>query len=281
VPIVWSLVRYHRYEDQGRRVEAVVVQPNIDPYNDKFSGLSNAEQLSIILHLADSLVTDSTDYVVVPETAINDGIVENDLSRNRSLQRIRAFVQRHPRVKFVTGATTWRIYPPGPQPTPTARKRNDGTWEDIFNAALQIDTTRTIQVYHKSKLVVGVEMIPHPKLLRPLLGNILIDLGGSLGGYGTQKERTPLVSPDSTLRVGVAVCYESIFGDYMTGYVKEGANLLFIITNDGWWGNTPGYYQHRTYASLRAIEMRRRGQRPEISLKQRSKNAFRAQSCSY
>ncbi len=257
VPITWSLIRYNTIRDKGQAVEVVVVQPNIDPYTDKFSGLSNDEQLSIILHLADSLVTPHTDYVVAPETALNDGIVENDLSRSRSIRRIRAFVRRHPRVKFVTGATTWRFYPPGPQPTPTARKRSNGTWEDIFNSALQIDTTATIQIYHKSKLVVGAEMMPHPKLLRPLLGDYLIDLGGSLSGYGTQKERTPLVSPDSTLRVGVAVCYESIFGEYVTGYVREGANLLFIITNDGWWGDTPGYFQHRTYASLRAVETRR------------------------
>jgi apolipoprotein N-acyltransferase len=257
VPIGGSLIRYGNVHEEGKAAEIVVVQPNIDPYNDKFSGMSNDEQLSIILHLADSLVTGNTDYVVAPETALNDGIVENDLMRSRSLRRIRAFVREHPRVKFITGATTWRIYPPGPQPTPTARKRRDGSWEDIFNSALQIDTTSVIQIYHKSKLVVGVEMMPHPQLLRPLLGNILIELGGSPGGYGTQKERTPLVSPDSTYRVGVAVCYESIFGDYVTGYVKEGANLLFIITNDGWWGNTPGYHQHRTFASLRAIETRR------------------------
>ncbi len=257
VPVVWSVVRYHTIQEEGKTAEVVIVQPNIDPFNDKFSGMSYDEQLSIILHLANSLITDSTDYVVAPETALNDGIIENAPIRSRSIERIRAFVRAHPRIKFITGATTWRIYPPGPQPTPTARKRADGKWEDIFNAALQIDTTSVIQIYHKSKLVVGVEMIPHPKLLRPLLGNILIDLGGSLGGYGTQEERTPLVSPDSTFRVGVEVCYESIFGEYVTGYVREGANLLFVITNDGWWGNTPGYHQHRTYASLRAIETRR------------------------
>ncbi len=257
VPVGWSLVRYHTWHEEGRPVEVVVVQPNIDPYHDKFSGMSNDEQLSIILRLADSLVTDSTDYVVAPETAINEGLLENALHRSRSIRRLEAFVRRHPRVKFVIGATTWRIYPPGPQPTPTARKRNDGSWEDIFNSALQIDTSGNIQVYHKSKLVVGVESIPHPELLRPLLGDILIDLGGSLGGYGTQKERTPLVSPDSTVRAAIAICYESVFGEYMTGFLDHGANLMFIITNDGWWGNTPGYRQHQSFARLRAIEERR------------------------
>src|SRR6056297_496560 len=52
-------------------------------------------------------------------------------------------------------------------------------------------------------------------------------------------------------------CYESIYPQYVASYVKKGAGLLFIITNDGWWGNTPGYKQHMRYARLRAIENRR------------------------
>jgi apolipoprotein N-acyltransferase len=55
----------------------------------------------------------------------------------------------------------------------------------------------------------------------------------------------------------VAICYESIYGRFYTEYIKKGANLMFIITNDGWWDNTPGYRQHLTYASLRAVETRR------------------------
>ena len=57
--------------------------------------------------------------------------------------------------------------------------------------------------------------------------------------------------------IGVAICYESVYGEFLTGYVKNGANLMAVITNDGWWRNTPGYRQHVSYASLRAIETRR------------------------
>ena len=57
--------------------------------------------------------------------------------------------------------------------------------------------------------------------------------------------------------MGPIICYESIYGEFVSGYVNEGAGLLFIITNDGWWGNTPGYRQHFQYARLRAIENRR------------------------
>ena len=57
--------------------------------------------------------------------------------------------------------------------------------------------------------------------------------------------------------VGCAVCYESVYGEFCTEYVKAGARLMTVITNDAWWGDTPGYRQHLRYASLRAIETRR------------------------
>ena len=57
--------------------------------------------------------------------------------------------------------------------------------------------------------------------------------------------------------VAPIICYESIYGDYVRGYVKNGATWLGIITNDAWWENTPGYHQHYSYAKLRAIEFRK------------------------
>ncbi|WP_431217736.1 nitrilase-related carbon-nitrogen hydrolase [Puia sp. P3] len=48
-----------------------------------------------------------------------------------------------------------------------------------------------------------------------------------------------------------------MYGEFMSRYVRNGANVVAIITNDGWWGNTPGYRQHESYARLRAIETRR------------------------
>jgi len=257
IPMLVSLRRFYHYQEQGKPYQVVIVQPNIDPYNEKFGGLSNAEQLSIILHLADSLTTDSTDYVAVPETAIDDNIWENNMRQNRSILRIKAFIRKHPRVKFITGAVTYFAYPPGLPATPTARKFPDAdAYYDDFNAALQIDSTDCIQSYHKSKLVVGVETMPYPRLFH-FLGSTIIDLGGTTGSYGTQKKRTPLVSHSDSAKVGIAICYESVFGEYVTRYVRNGSNMLFIITNDGWWGDTPGYKQHMNYARLRAIENRR------------------------
>jgi apolipoprotein N-acyltransferase len=59
------------------------------------------------------------------------------------------------------------------------------------------------------------------------------------------------------LKIAPVICYESVFGEYMTQYIRKGASLIFVITNDGWWGDTPGYRQHFTFSRLRAIELRR------------------------
>jgi apolipoprotein N-acyltransferase len=65
-----------------------------------------------------------------------------------------------------------------------------------------------------------------------------------------------LFSADST-GVAPVICYESVYGEYITEYVNRGANLIFIITNDGWWGATDGHIQHLYYGAMRAIETRR------------------------
>ena len=112
------------------------------------------------------------------------------------------------------------------------------------------------QLYHKSKLVPGVEMMPFPRLLKPL-EKFAINLGGMSGSNATQKERSVFSSADKSIKVAPVICYESIYGDFLTGYIRNGANFIFIITNDGWWENTAGHKQHFQYARLRAIETRR------------------------
>ena len=110
-----------------------------------------------------------------------------------------------------------------------------------------------VQFYHKSRLVPGVEGVPH------WLSAFVIDLGGAAGGLGSQPEAGIFRStaPDSTLHLAPVICYESVYGDYVGQYVRRGASLIGIITNDGWWSDSPGHLQHLQYATLRAIETRR------------------------
>ncbi|MDR1226194.1 MAG: apolipoprotein N-acyltransferase [Prevotellaceae bacterium] len=256
-PITYSLIRYYTYKEQGSPCHVAILQPNIDPYTEKFNKRNYHQQRNIILALADSSLTVETDYVIAPETAFEGSMWENTLAQHHIVLRLRKFCEQRPRVKFITGATTLYQYEENEKLSPTARQFQDAPYfYDIYNSALQIDTSPVVETYHKSKLVVGVEMLPYPKYLK-LLNTLAINLGGTAGGLGTQPERSIFGNDSSKFKPGVAICYESIFGEYYAEYVQKGANLMFIITNDGWWRNTPGYRQHLHYASLRAIETRR------------------------
>jgi apolipoprotein N-acyltransferase len=112
------------------------------------------------------------------------------------------------------------------------------------------------QHYHKSKLVAGVELMPFESVLGSL-SKLSLDLGGTTGSLGQQEERAVLRYGRAGLRIVPAICYESVFGEHVAAHVRNGGNLIAIMTNDGWWDDSPGYRQHLSFASIRAIETRR------------------------
>jgi apolipoprotein N-acyltransferase len=257
LPIILSLFRYYSYIENGNKVKVEIVQPNIDPYNEKFNSLSSDEQVNKMLNLANRYIIDKPDYVVGPETALPDGYWENNLLQYSDILKVKNFIFEHPKTKFVLGMSSYKMYVPNEEITPTARLMNNSSaYYDAFNTAMQIDTSKVIQLYHKSKLVPGVELMPFPAVFK-YLDKFAINMGGTSGSLGMQKERSVFVSKNDTIKIAPIICYESVYGGYVTEYVRNGAHLLFIITNDGWWGNTEGYRQHLNYARLRAIENRR------------------------
>jgi apolipoprotein N-acyltransferase len=257
IPITTSYLRYNSYKETTEPVNIVVVQPNIDPYNEKFGGMTSQQQLDKIIGLARQKITTATDFVVCPETAIPEGIVENELNESWSVDSLKALLADFPKLKIVIGISSFIIYEKGENRTETARVSGDSSYYfDVCNTAMYYDSAHVPQLYHKSKLVPGVEKMPFPKIMKPL-EKFAIDLGGMTGSNATQEERSVFVSPDGNIKIAPVICYESIYGDFLTGYIRNGANLIFILTNDGWWGDTPGHRQHFEYARLRAIETRR------------------------
>ena len=255
IPLGFSLFRYHQYEEQGVPTQVVVVQPNVDPYTEEYQ-LPPAEIVQRNLNLARQAVTDSTDYVVFPESAIQEGIWEDNTQRSQSLRTLRAFVSRYPKLSMIIGASTFRWLKATDIRDNAARKYKDNLYYYAFNTAFYIDHSPYLQLHHKSILVPGVEKMPSWKLLRPL-ERYAINLGGIVGTLKADDHTTVFTNPTTDVKIGPAICYESVYGDFVADMVREGAQLLAVITNDGWWGNTPGYRQHFLFSVLRAIECRR------------------------
>ena len=256
IPIGWSYSMYATHSSEGEDIEVVIVQPNIDPYNEKFGSMTSRQQMERILSLAEEKITSTTKYVVAPETAIPKSFEELRFKKTEEYEMIHAFLKKHPNVEFVIGASTFVIYSSDEELSITARKSQDGGfWYDYCNTAVQLNEQGNVQYYHKSKLVPGVETMPFPSFFKHFQ-DLAFNLGGATGSMGKQDEREVFWSKDST-GIAPVVCYESIYGEYVGEYIANGAELIFIITNDGWWKDTPGYKQHKMYASLRAIEHRR------------------------
>lgn len=258
IPLIFSLIRFSTYKEKHDPKEIVVLQPNIDPYGAKFGGMEMKRQMEILLRQADSLGTPETDYFVAPETFINNNIWEENLYKNQSMLSIYDFIRvKYPASHFIVGLTYYKLYPAGQDRSKTARQfPGTDDWYDMYNAAAQIDTSLLEQVYIKSKLVVGVETMPYPKSLG-FLRKLTVKLGGTFRSNGYQEFRENLYSRDDSTGIAPVICYESIFGEFVTDYLKEGAGFIFVITNDGWWGDTPGHRQHQSYSRIRAIETRR------------------------
>jgi apolipoprotein N-acyltransferase len=270
VPVGTSLLLFFTHTEKGTRVEVVIVQPNIDPYGQKFHE-DPMVQLDTMLALAERAITPRTRLVVMPETALQEeatldlrsaqpvlhGLWENDLGSSASVARLRAFQQRHPDAALMTGMSSAHLFHNGEELPVTARGiEGTGLWYEAYNAALFLPTDGSLHHYHKSKLVAGVEMMPFEAILGKLSA-LSVDLGGVSGSLGTQQERSVLHDPASGIALVPAICYESVFGEHVGAHVVNGGNLIAIITNDGWWGDSPGPVQHLTFASLRAIEQRR------------------------
>ncbi|MCB0733611.1 MAG: apolipoprotein N-acyltransferase [Flavobacteriales bacterium] len=260
IPIIASVWLKNRSLPEEQSVNLVVIQPNIDPYNDKFQAHLQVEHVRQFLRMADSLCTDSSDLIVLPETAIVEYLDEDEINDFTSIHLMREFCGEHPGTSILTGASTYRWYREGETPSVTARQvENVGRFYDSYNTALLIDSNGVQHIYHKSRLVPGVERMPYPGFFQ-LLTPLAIDMGGISGSLGSDDQATNFEVPvrDSARLVAAPlICYESIFGEYVGDFVRTHSNLLFVITNDGWWGNTPGYRQHMHYARLRAIEYRR------------------------
>jgi len=250
LPVTFSLIRYYTYEKKGKGIPVTIVQPNIDPYNDKFSGMSVDEQLKRIMELAQNGINDSTLYVIGPETALPQGIWEDDFDVHPHMTIIKDFCKVH-HLYFILGASTYKMF--DYKVSPTARPYDNGkSYYESYNTALQIDSNQ-IQIYHKSQLVLGVERMPFPKVLG-FLEDLALELGGTSGSLGTQKEPSVFTGKST---IAPAVCYESIYGEYLSKFVSIGAQWIAVITNDGWWKDTPGYRQHLSFSRLRAIELRK------------------------
>jgi apolipoprotein N-acyltransferase len=229
LPVLISLFIKPSLQEEKIKHNLVIVQPNVDPYG-KFNAGSTSEQISSLLQLTEQAIDSNTSLVIWPETAMSAAEWQDNVLYNSYYQPVFEFSKKHPSISLVSGIETYKNYGYEKQ-TATARTSGSGTYYDAFNAAL-------------------------PTFLN-FMAPVFEQFGGTTGGYGRSERAIAFTTPQNPYSSAPIICYESVYGEYVGEYVKQGANILTIMTNDGWWGNTPGHRQHLHYAKLRAIETRK------------------------
>ena len=232
----------------------LIVQPNIDPYKEKFT-LSQQDQTQSVLSFIKSRIDSTTDFVILPETFLISPIWFHRLDQNLDINLFKNLVYKYPNINILTGATVLKFSSKSATSKPLLNHANQ--FYKVYNSALQLNLIG-IQSYYKSKLVPGAEQMPFHNLLYPILGDNILQIGNStaIGNFSKQDTVANFISSKNH-HIAPIICYESIYGDYVRRFINKGAQIIIIMTNDGWWKKTSGYQQHNMYANLRAIENRR------------------------
>ena len=262
-PSIASEIRFATYEERSDAgtLDVVLAQSNFDPWH-KLHYTPQSEQNAQVIglfekHLHSRENSDSLLLMLIPESFSSD-IWLNDPEAAPTWRSFSALVASQANANLIFGASTHEAFRRASAPSPLARQMKDGTWYQSYNTAFITDGVTYSDHRNKCKLVVGAESTPYPKIFAPIDDK----LGGLMGRCVPDRQARCFEirgrgEDDRRLRTGVAICYESIYPELCKQYVDDGAQMLSVITNDGWWGDTPGYRQHFSYSRLRAIELRR------------------------
>jgi apolipoprotein N-acyltransferase len=255
IPALVSYQMFTDFREEGETVTVALVQPNLDPYTEKFVPERQAQHLEEFFRTADSILDEETSYLFGPETLIVQQIDERNPSASPYYRRLSDFRAKYGKLSFVVGVHSYQKVG-DPVPPGSRFNKEEGFFYEAFNTALFLSPGSDAQFYHKTKLVPLFERMPFVQYLG-FLGKYSLELGGYSGTYSLRRERHAFVSPDTSVSILPIICFESAFGSYCARNLPEAKGFICMITNDGWWKNTPGYRHHFNFSLLRAIECRR------------------------
>lgn len=236
----WVQIRYDQTKVDGDR-HVLVVQTALGA--EVWSDVESTERVDSLLartlHVlhtidrqeADSSSTMKPDLIVWPETAIPPTSLTD-----RDMETIVDRLQ----TPLLSGAIEML-------------SRSDRGPVFANSAFLYVPGAGKTSTYRKRRLVPFAEYVPYSSIL-PGLGVLSAPAGG-VSGY--QPGVRAGIFTVGSMQVGVLICLESTIGQLAREATVGGAEVLIVLTQDGWWGNTFGYRQHVDVARLRAIETRR------------------------
>lgn len=230
---LWRLNTLPATLAQAEQMEVAAVQGNI-PQDQKWQPAFQRETIDTYLRLSREIFTTANPQLIVwPETALPFYPYEHPL-----FLRLHSELTRPHQAYLLTGA-------PHREKTSSA-----GPLTYANSAFLLSPDGRIAGRYDKQHLVPFGEYIPFRRIL-----GFASPLVETLGDFAPGQTSTPLSCQNS--RIGVLICFESIFPEISRQQAESGANLLVTLTNDAWFGRSSAPRQHLAMAVFRAVETRK------------------------
>lgn len=243
-----SIIGYNilRYKDVSEKIKTsptmkvAVVQGNI-AQDQKWSPGMRFKTIDIYTHLSAQAAKQGNGpptLLVWPETALPFIISDNAYFR-----RLQRFLASEKSIWLLAGAPYYKL-------RDNKDLQQQGDYLSYNSAYLFTPDGEIEGRYDKQHLVPFGEYVPFSNYL-PLPGPLV----ENIGNFSSGKPRAPLSCRSA--KIGVLICFESIFPELARKWTAEGANMLANITNDAWFGRSSAPWQHFSMAVFRAIENRR------------------------
>jgi apolipoprotein N-acyltransferase len=254
--MIYGVYRTSSFKISGKTIAIGIVQPDLNPW-DKWEVGNLNSLLDLYFDLSEKAINDGAEVILWPETALpvyafggTFKFIEDSVFN---------FVNKN-KVSLLTGMPHIVYYTDSTNTPEDAKYAKEGKFfYTTYNAVLLLNPgLRKIQRYGKMKLVPLGERVPFADLL-PFLKDIF-KWGVGLGSWNVGKDTTIFNvygSTKDTIKAGGLVCYESVDPVFVSAFVQKGAEIITVVTNDSWYGNTSGPFQHKDFAILRAVENRR------------------------
>jgi len=262
IPNVYGVFITSRYDHatllkDNATIRVGLLQPNINPWRK----WEHEALMMIETHkrLQDSLqrTVPPIDLAVWSETAIT--LVSHEFNFFHDFHYLHEWLAQT-NASLLTGFADFYVYKPG-EDFPLMAKplgSRSGSMYSSFNSALMLHSYDSLfEIYHKSKLTPFSEKFPYLEVLSFAKSWFEWNVGISSWTPGERQNNLHFVKNNDTVTVAPVICIESIYPYYVREFVTKGAQVIAVITNDGWFDYTPGPEQHYLIAAMRAIENRR------------------------
>jgi apolipoprotein N-acyltransferase len=254
IPFIYGKAVFAKEREYTDAIRVGLVQPDSDPF-EKWD-LSRHMLIGQLVYQSELLVSYAPDIIIWPENAVTFYLMMPQSGIYR--ERLQEFIDDTD-IPVLTGLPYARFYSPDEQAPRTAKEIPEtGDRYESFNAAVLIEPyTDDYQFYGKIVLVPFVEKIPFGDVFEFAV-KIRRSIG--IGGWDVGPDTTLFSfydNSDNLRTFGAVICYESVYPGFVRHFTRRGADFLVVITNDSWWGRTPGPRQHLQMSVFRAIENRR------------------------